>query len=48
MDKTHGVIVRAFCQYYQNWQDEDNDDHYCEAVGGNITHWIPLPEEPGR
>lgn len=41
-----GIVVREYNQYHKCWDDEDGDDYYCDAIGGNITHWRPieLPE----
>lgn len=41
-----GVVVRPYNEYHNCWDDEDADDYYCDAVGGKITHWMPLPESP--
>lgn len=39
-------IVRPYNEYHNCWDDEDADDHYSEAVGDKVTHWMPLPDEP--
>lgn len=39
-------VVRVWNGYYHNWDDEDGDDYITDAVGGNITHWMKLPEPP--
>lgn len=41
-----GIVVRPFDIYHNCWNTEDDDDHYTEATGGRITHWMPLPEPP--
>lgn len=43
-----GVVVRPYNEYHKCWDLEDGDDHYCEAVGGKITHWMPIPEAPNK
>ena len=45
-DKSHGIVCRPFNHEHHCWDDEDLDDYYTDAVGGNITHWMPLPESP--
>ncbi len=45
-DTYNGVVVRPFNKFHNCWDDEDGDDYYCDAVGGKITHWMPLPNEP--
>ncbi len=44
--KGGGILVRPFDSYHNCWNDEDDDDYECDAVGGLITHWMPLPEPP--
>lgn len=46
--KNEGIVVRPFNHYHNCWDDEDWDDHYSVAVGGSITHWMPLPEPPSK
>tara|TARA_R110001632_G_scaffold109066_4_gene219200 strand:+ start:927 stop:1145 length:219 start_codon:yes stop_codon:yes gene_type:complete len=43
-----GIVVRPFNQYHVCWDLEDGDDHYTEAKGGKITHWMPLPKPPKK
>jgi len=45
-DTYNEIIVRPYNEYHNCWYDEDADDYYCDAVGGKITHWMPLPESP--
>ncbi len=45
-DKYNGVICRPYNEYHKVWDDEDFDDTYTDAIGGNITHWMPLPKPP--
>lgn len=40
------ILVRPYNEYHKCWDDEDKDDYYTKAVGGNITHWMPLPPKP--
>lgn len=42
----YGIVVRPYSEYHKCWNDEENDDYCCDAAGGIITHWQPLPEEP--
>lgn len=42
----HQIVVRVWNGYYSVWDDEDGDDYYTDAVGGKITHWMPLPKIP--
>jgi uncharacterized protein DUF551 len=41
-----GMLVRPYNCFHNCWDDEDGDDYYCDALGGKITHWMPLPEPP--
>lgn len=41
-----GIVVRPYNEYHKCWDTEDADDYYCDAVGGKITHWMPLPNPP--
>lgn len=43
-----GIVCRPYNEYHKCWDDEDYDDYYCDAVGGKITHWMPLPEPPEK
>ena len=43
-----GIVVRPYNEYHKCWDDEDADDYYCDAIGGKITHWMPLPNPPIR
>lgn len=40
------VVVRPYNEYHKCWNLEDGDDHYTTAIGGRITHWMPLPLPP--
>ena len=44
-DKYWGIVVRHYSPYQACWNGEDND-YYTEAIGGEITHWMPLPNPP--
>ena len=46
-DKYHSQI-RVLCwnKYHHVWDDESGDDYYTDAVGGKVTHWMPLPTPP--
>ncbi|MDX5586530.1 MAG: DUF551 domain-containing protein [Aureibaculum sp.] len=46
--KGYGVVVRPYNEYHNVWDDEDSDDYFTDAVGGKITHWMPLPEAPNK
>jgi hypothetical protein len=41
-----GIVMRPYNEYHKCWDTEDADDYYCDAVGGKITHWMPLPNPP--
>jgi hypothetical protein len=41
-----GIVVRQYNEYHKCWDEEDGDDCCCDAVGGKITHWMPLPQRP--
>jgi hypothetical protein len=41
-----GITVRGFSEYHKCWDTEDQDDYFCDAIGGRITHWMPLPPQP--
>ena len=41
-----GIVCRPYNEYHKLWDDEDYDDTFTEAIGGLITHWMPLPEKP--
>jgi hypothetical protein len=46
-DKHHFMIrVLSFNEYHGCWDDEYADDYYTDAVGGKVTHWMPLPPKP--
>jgi hypothetical protein len=45
-DTYEGIVVRPFNEAHVCWDQEDGDDYYCDAKGGKITHWRPLPEAP--
>jgi hypothetical protein len=40
------ITVRPYNEAHSCWDQEDGDDYYTDAVGGKITHWMPLPEPP--
>lgn len=40
------IVCRPYNEYHKVWDDEDFDDFFTPAVGGLITHWMPLPEAP--
>lgn len=42
------IVCRPYNEYHKCWDDEDYDDHFTEPVGGEITHWMPLPEPPAK
>lgn len=48
LDTYNGIVVRPYNEYHKCWDDEDCDDFYCNASGGNITHWQPLPNPPQK
>ena len=43
---TYGFVVRSFNVFHNCWDDEQADDYWCDAVGGKVTHWMPLPPPP--
>jgi len=45
-DTYWGIVVRPYDQYHLCWNTEDDDDYYCDAKGGKVTHWMPLPLSP--
>ena len=45
-DTYDGIVVRPFNEAHRCWDQEDGDDYYCDARGGKITHWRPLPPPP--
>jgi len=48
-DAYHGeIVVRPYSKAHNCWDTEDGDDYYTDAVGGKITHWMPLPELPNK
>lgn len=42
------ISIHPYCQFYKCWNDEENDDYFCEAIGDEITHWAPLPAPPSN
>jgi hypothetical protein len=48
VDKDWGIVIRPFSNLHNCWNMEDDDDYYTDAVGGKITHWMPLPDYPGE
>lgn len=47
-DTYNGITVRPYNEAHGCWDQEDGDDYYTDAIGGNITHWKPLPEPPKK
>lgn len=47
-DACDGIVVRPYNEAHGCWDQEDGDDYYTDAVGGKITHWMPLPEQPKK
>jgi len=47
-DTYDGVVVRPYNEYHKCWDLEDGDDYHCDAIGGKITHWMPIPDEPKK
>ena len=45
-DTYNYIVVRPFNEAHHCWDQEDGDDYFTDAVGGMITHWMPLPEPP--
>ncbi|MCP4395540.1 MAG: DUF551 domain-containing protein [Alphaproteobacteria bacterium] len=41
-----GLTIRGYNPDYTCWDTEDQDDYYCDAIGGRITHWMPSPDPP--
>lgn len=41
-----GISVHPYNEYHKCWDTEDGDDYFTDAVGGKITHWMPLPTPP--
>ncbi len=41
-------MVLVYNHYHKCWDDESGDDYYSELIGGNVTHWQPLPELPNQ
>lgn len=48
-DNYHKQIrVLQYNEYHKCWDDESGDDYYTDAVGGKVTHWMPLPSAPEK
>lgn len=46
-DEYHNQVrVLVFNIYHNCWDDESGDDYYTNAIGGKVTHWMPLPNKP--
>ena len=46
-DEYHNQVrVLVFNVYHNCWDDESGDDYYTDAIGGKVTHWMPLPNKP--
>ncbi len=41
-----GITIRGYNPDYECWDTEDQDDFFCKAIGGRITHWQPVAEPP--
>jgi len=42
--------IRVLCwnKHHHCWDQEDGDDYYTDAVGGKVTHWMYLPNQPSN
>lgn len=40
------VRVLVYNEYHGCWDDESGDDYYTDAIGGKVSHWMPLPVAP--
>jgi hypothetical protein len=38
--------ILVFNGFHKCWDDESGDDFYTKLIGGNVTHWMPLPPKP--
>jgi hypothetical protein len=46
-DQHHGMQrVLVYNNEHSCWDDEHGDDYFTDAIGGTVTHWMPLPEPP--
>ena len=43
---TKEILCRPYNEYHNCFDDEDYDDYWSDAIGGMVTHWMPLPNEP--
>ena len=46
ISSNYGIVVRSFNVYHNCWDDEQADDYWSDAIGGKVTHWMPLPPPP--
>ena len=37
-----GIGFHPFNPHYNCWDDEDGDDYFTDAKGGQVTHWRPI------
>ena len=42
----HQIRVLCYNKHHGCWDDESGDDYYTDAIGGKVTHWMPLPNPP--
>lgn len=42
----HQIRVLCYNEHHGCWDDESGDDYYTDAIGGKVTHWMPLPNPP--
>ena len=40
------ILCRPYNEYHNCWDGEDFDDYFCDAINGQITHWMELPIPP--
>ena len=41
--KHYGILLRPWNLYHQCFDDEDGDDHFCDA--GQVEWWCLIPHE---
>lgn len=44
--KRREILCRPYNEYHNCFDDYDGDDYWTDAIGGEVTHWMPLPEKP--